>query len=254
MMENKKIKQDLKDLIDTKDFVEHVSVDCVIFGFHKNTLKVLLLKYHDLNLWSVPGGFIYNDENLDDAAARTLYERTHLSGVFLEQFYTFGDVKRTENNVHQKLLENKNIHVHENHWIYQRFISVGYCALVDYTLTHTFPDSFNEVCQWFDVTELPNMAFDHREMIEKGLLYLRKNIDYKVMGNNLLPEKFTMKELQHLYEAILGESLRRNNFQRKVLSLNILERLEKHYTGSANKAPYLYKFLTNSEIKNNDFL
>ena len=111
MTENKKIKTNLKELIDTKDFVDHVSVDCVIFGFHKDSLKVLLLKYHDLDLWSVPGGFIINDPNVNDAAARTLYERTHLSDVFLEQFYTFGDIKRTENNVHQKLLENKNIEV-----------------------------------------------------------------------------------------------------------------------------------------------
>jgi hypothetical protein len=98
------------------------------------------------------------------------------------------------------------------------------------------------------------MAFDHQEMIEKGLLYLRKNIDYQVMGSNLLPDKFTMKELQHLYESILGEPLRRNNFQRKMLSLNILERLEKHYSGSANKAPYLYRFLDNPKISNADFL
>lgn len=118
MAKNNKIKQNLKELIDTKDFVEHVSVDCVIFGFHKDTLKVLLLKYHDLDLWAVPGGFIFNDENLNDAAARTLYERTHLSDVFLEQFYTFGVSKRTENNTHQKLLENRNIEVEKNHWIY----------------------------------------------------------------------------------------------------------------------------------------
>ncbi|WDF45493.1 NUDIX domain-containing protein [Chryseobacterium sp. KACC 21268] len=254
MTENHKNKQNLKELIDTNDFVEHVSVDCVIFGFHKDTLKVLLLKYHDLDLWSVPGGFIFNDENLNDAAARTLHERTHLSDVFLEQFYTFGDIKRTENNTHQKLLENKNIEVDKNHWIYQRFISVGYCALIDYTLTYTFPDSFNEVCQWFNVNELPNMAFDHQEMIEKGLLYLRKNIDYQVMGSNLLPDKFTMKELQNLYESILGEPLRRNNFQRKILGMNILERLEKHYSGSANKAPYLYRFLEGSgSISKSDF-
>ena len=240
MTENTKNKQNLQELIETKDFVEHISVDCVIFGFHKDTLKVLLLKYHDLDLWSIPGGFIF-------------YERTHLSEVFLEQFYTFGDITRTENNVHQKLLENKNIDVDKNHWIYQRFISVGYCALIDYTLTYTFPDSFNEVCQWFDVNELPNMAFDHKEMIEKGLLYLRKNIDYQVMGSNLLPDKFTMKELQNLYESILGEPLRRNNFQRKILGMNILERLEKHYSGSANKAPFLYRFLENSEIKQSDF-
>jgi ADP-ribose pyrophosphatase YjhB (NUDIX family) len=93
MAKNNKIKQNLKELIDTKDFVEHVSVDCVIFGFHKDTLKVLLLKYHDLDLWAVPGGFIFNDENLNDAAARTLYERTHLSDVFWSSFTLLGTAK-----------------------------------------------------------------------------------------------------------------------------------------------------------------
>ena len=87
------------------------------------------------------------------------------------------------------------------------------------------------------------MAFDHQEIIEKGLEHLRKTLDYKLVGSNLLPEKFTMKDLQNLYETILGEKFRRNNFQRKMLSFNILERHEKLFDGSANKAPFLYSFV-----------
>lgn len=233
----------LNDLIETKDFINHISVDCVIFGFHEDALKVLLLKYHELDLWAIPGGFIFNDENLNDAASRILHERTHLDDVYLEQFYTFGAIDRTENNPHRQLLENKHIKVNEDHWIYQRFITVGYYALIDFTLSDTFPDAFNETCDWFDVDQLPKMAFDHKEIIERGLEHLRKNLDYKIVGANLLPEKFTMNQLQTLYETILGEKFRRNNFQRKMLGLNILERLEKHFDGSANKAPYLYRFL-----------
>jgi hypothetical protein len=120
---------------------------------------------------------------------------------------------------------------------------VGYYALIDYSLSASFPDSLNETCRWFDVDALPPMAFDHQEIVEKGLSYLRKNLDYKIVGSNLLPEKFTMKDLQNLYETILDEKFIRNNFQRKILSLNMLERLEKFYDGSANKAPYLYRFL-----------
>ncbi len=241
-IDDSKNKQNLQQLIDTKDFVEHISVDCTIFGFHKGILKILLLKYHDLDLWSLPGGFVFNDEDLREAASRVLYERTHLSNIFLDQFHTFGRIDRTENNVHQILLKNKNIEVPKDHWIFQRFITVGYCSLIDFTLVDTFPDAFNETCAWFEVDKLPNMAFDHLRVINTGLHHIRKNIDTQVVASNLLPEKFTMKDLQTVYETVLDEKFRRNNFQRKILALDFLERLEKFFDGSANKAPYLYRF------------
>ena len=241
-VDDSKNKQNLQELIDTRDFVEHISVDCVIFGFHHDILKVLLLKYHDLDLWSLPGGFVFNDEDLREAACRVLYERTHLSDIFLEQFHTFGRKNRTENNVHQILLKNKNNDVPPDHWIFQRFITVGYCSLIDFSLVDTFPDAFNETCAWFEVNKLPKMAFDHERIINSGLEHIRKNIDTQIVASNLLPEKFTMKELQTVYETVLDEKFRRNNFQRKILALNSLERLEKFFDGSANKAPYLYKF------------
>lgn len=246
-----KNKQSLQDLINTKNFVEHISVDCAIFGFHKDSMKVLLLKYHDLDLWSLPGGFVFNDEDLREAAARVLFERTHLQDLFLDQFHTFGRIDRTQNNVHQILLKNKGIEVPKDHWIFQRFITVGYCSLIDYSLAETFPDALNESCEWFDVDQLPKMAFDHDRIIKVGLEHLRKNLDTQIVAYNLLPEKFTMNDLQTVYESVLGEKFRRNNFQRKMLSLNTLERLEKFFDGSANKAPYLYKFKP-SEINFSD--
>ena len=239
---NKNI-ESLKQLLDSKNLIPNLSVDCTIFGFHDNILKVLLLKYHDMDLYSLPGGFVFIDEDLRDAADRVLYERTHLKGLFLEQFHTFGRLSRTQNNIHKTLIENKGLNVSSDHWIFERFITVGYCSLIDFSLANTFPDAFNESCAWFEVNKLPEMAFDHDRVISEGLKYLRKNIDTQVAASNLLPEKFTMKDLQSLYEAILGEKFRRNNFQRKILSTNSLERLEKLYDGSANKAPYLYKFI-----------
>jgi len=242
-LDDSKNKQNLQELINTREFVEHISVDCVIFGFNNGILKVLLLKYHDLDLWSLPGGFVFQDEDLQDAAARVLYERTHLADIFLEQFHTFGGKSRTENNVHQILIKNKNIEVPANHWIFQRFITVGYCSLIDFSLVDTFPDSSNEICAWFEVSKLPQMAFDHENIITTGLKHIRKNIDTQIVASNLLPEKFTMRDLQTVYETVLDEKFRRNNFQRKILALNSLERLEKFFDGSANKAPYLYKFV-----------
>ncbi|MGZ5211568.1 MAG: NUDIX hydrolase, partial [Kaistella sp.] len=150
---------------------------------------------------------------------------------------------RTENNVHQILIKNKNIEVPANHWIFQRFITVGYCSLIDFSLVDTFPDSSNETCAWFEVSQLPQMAFDHENIITTGLKHIRKNIDTQIVASNLLPEKFTMRDLQTVYETVLDEKFRRNNFQRKILALNTLERLEKFFDGSANKAPYLYKFV-----------
>lgn len=242
-VDDSKNKQNLQELIETKDFVEHVSVDCAIFGFHNGIMMVLLLKYRDLDVWSLPGGFVFNNEGLHDAASRVLYERTYLADIFLEQFHTFGKVNRTENNVHQILLKNKNIEVPKDHWIFQRFITVGYCSLINFSMADSLPDTLNETCEWFEVNQLPQMAFDHAEIVEVGLKHIRKNIDTQIVASNLLPEKFTMKELRDVYETVLDEKFRRNNFQRKILALNSLERLEKFFDGSANKAPYLYRFV-----------
>lgn len=237
-----KLKRNLQELLETKNFVEHISVDCAIFGFNKNRLKILLLKYPELDRWSLPGGFVFEDEDLDAAAERVLYERTHRENLFLQQFYTFGGINRTDNNVHQILLQNKGIEVPKTHWIFQRFVTVGYCGLIDFTQAKDFPDSFTEECKWFDVEKLPKMAFDHETIISKGIEFLRNRVDTLTVARHLLPTKFTMNELQKVHEIILNESFRRNNFQRKILSMSILERREKLFDGSANKAPYLYTF------------
>lgn len=236
-------KTNIEELLKTDDFIKQLSVDCVIFGFHNETLKVLLLKHLDFDLWSVPGGFVFQDEDIDEAAYRLVCERTNLKDLFLEQFHTFGRKDRNKDDMHHRVVQKHNLDVDENHWIHQRFVTIGYYALIDYTLSETIPDGFNAQCYWYDISDLPPLVFDHREIIETALIHLRKNLDYKVVGSNLLPNEFTMNQLQILYETILGEKLRRNNFQRKILSLGILERMEKLYTGSANKAPYLYKFI-----------
>lgn len=237
-----KLKRNLQELLETRDFVEHISVDCAIFAFHHKKLRILLLKYPELDRWSLPGGFVFEDEDLDSAAERVLFERTDRENLFLQQFYTFGGINRTDNNVHQILLKNKGIEVPKSHWIFQRFVTVGYCSLVDFTVSHQFPDSFNEECRWFEVEKLPQMAFDHAMIISKGIDFLRTGVDTLTVAKHLLPEKFTMNELQQLHEVILQTSFRRNNFQRKILSMSILQRLEKLFDGSANKAPYLYRF------------
>lgn len=229
-------------LLDDSQYLPHISVDCTIFGFHQNILKVLLLRHPDFDRWALPGGYIFKNEDIRDAAIRILFERTHLTGVFLEQFHTFGRAERTQDVVHQPVLRNRSIDFDENFWILDRFVTIAYCSLIDFSKADAFPTSNTEICEWFEVKNLREMIFDHARIVKEGYLYLRKNIDTQIAASNLLPEKFTMKELQTVHETILGEKFRRNNFQRKILSANSLERLEKFFSGSANKALFLYRF------------
>ncbi|TAH19159.1 MAG: NUDIX domain-containing protein [Cytophagales bacterium] len=232
---------------DEANYIPHLSIDCVIFGFHAEQLKVLLPKLKFLEEWTLAGGYVLKDEDIDTAALRILEERTGLKDIYLEQFQVFGKANRTTRDTMKKISTVNKLEIDESHWIFQRFISIGYYALVDFSKVVTKIGGFDESCEWYDIRHLPTLAFDHAEIIKKALETLRFMLDTKLIGFNLLPETFTMKELQCLYETILDKPLRRDNFQRKMLSMDILERTEKKFTGAANKAPYLYRFKKVSE-------
>jgi ADP-ribose pyrophosphatase YjhB (NUDIX family) len=234
----------LQRLIEEGDkwFMPSLSVDCVIFGFHDNLLKVLLLKHRHLNLWSLPGGFIYKEESVDAAAQRVLRERTGLNELFLQQFHVFGDPHRYDQEFHRRDLLKDGIEVPNDHWILQRFATVGYYALVDYSKVVPAPDTLTERCVWWEIHKTPALILDHRSIIDKALETLRRQLSYQPVGYNLLPEKFTMPELQKLYETILDKPLDRRNFQRKILGFKIVKRLNETRKGVAHKAPYLYTF------------
>ncbi len=221
-------------------YIPQLSLDCVIFGFHASQLKVLVLRFKNSDFFALPGGFIRQDEDLNEAAQRVLEERTGLTEVYLEQFYTFGQRERGEVRVQRKWAEVNNREVPE--WLEKRFISVGFYALVDFTKLQLTADNFSDSCDWVDINALPSLMMDHHLMVSKALENLRLQLDQKWIVFNLLPEVFTIAELQKVYETILGKTLLRTNFQRKILSLEILERIEKKYTGKAHKAPYLYRF------------
>ena len=223
-------------------YLPSVSVDCAIFGFHDNQLKVLLIRFKNTDLWALPGGYIRIEEDMDEAASRILKERTAVEDIFLEQFYTFGQRERVDPSVQQKILDAIDVPLLPDAWISRRFVSVGYYALVDFTKVIPTIDMSSDACDWCSLDELPPLMFDHSLIIEKALQTLRSRLDHGLIGPNLLPDSFTMQELQRLYETILGKKLLRANFQRKILSLGILERMEKRYSGRAHKAPYLYRF------------
>lgn len=225
-----------------ENYLPHIAYDSVIFGFSGERLKILLLEYHNTGWLALPGGFVKQDENLDDAVHRGLQERTGLDKIYLEQFHTFGSVNRHQPEVMKTILEASAFSLTEYALLLDRFISVGYYALIDYEKVKPQPDALSDSIDWYFVDELPPLIFQHEEIVQKALESLRFNLDRKLVGMNLLPPKFTMKELQKVYEAILGEKLRRTTFQRKMLSLDILERHEKRFNGKAHKAPYLYSF------------
>ena len=231
-------------------YIQQISIDCVIFGYQNKQLKVLVPKlYFKGDFWALPSGFVYQDEDIDEAAQRILQDRTGMKDIYLEQFQVFGKADRNSVAFMNRLLElnaeklgEKQNRSKEYEWFTRRFISIGYYALVDISKVIPQKTDLDQSIDWYDIRNLPPMIMDHKPIVEKALETLRLSLDQKLIAFNLLPETFTMKEVQELYEAIYQKPFARNNFQKKILDLNVLERLEKKFTGAANKAPYLYRF------------
>jgi 8-oxo-dGTP diphosphatase len=230
---------DFKKIIEQKSeeaweiYISNLSIDSVVFGFHDNVLKVLVTKLKDKNLWALPGGYVLKTENLIDAANRILRNRTGATNIYLQQFRVFGDLNRSEGFFEE---------FEATLWHKQRFVSVGFYALVDYSKVNLIVDDISDACEWKPIDDLPELIMDHRFIFDKALLTLRKQLNHKPIGLNLLPEKFTMPELQKLYEIILDKKLNRGNFYRKMLRYDILVKLDESRKGGAHKAPDLYKF------------
>lgn len=232
---------DINDL-DTASFIPGLSVDNVIFGFHNNQLKVLLLACKDQKHWMLPGGYVLKTESVDAAAERVLLDRTGLHKVYLQQFSVFGDPKRSSAQLVKGLVKSMDLDETLNQWFLQRFITIGYYALVEFEKVKPIPDPLSLACAWFDIDQLPRLIFDHQAIIEGALIAMRQHLNFQPIGLNLLPSSFPLKSLQMIYETILGKKLDRPNFNRKILSLGILEKKEKQFTGAAHKAPFLYSF------------
>ncbi|WP_414460853.1 NUDIX hydrolase [Flagellimonas lutimaris] len=200
-----------------------LAVDCIIFGFDKKNLKVLLIKRNfepEKGKWSLIGGFLKKNENLDEAAVRVLNTLTGLSNVYMEQLYTYSKVDRDPG---------------------QRTISVAYYALINVD-SHQFDGIQIDSAKWFKLKEAPNLIFDHNEMIEKAMARLRRRAMTKPIGFELLPDKFTMRQLQNLYESILGKKLDKRNFINKINSLDVLIKLDEKDMTASKKGAYFYVF------------
>lgn len=235
--------QEIKELYTKghEKYLRNISVDCIIFGFHQNELKVLLLQAKYAGLWALPGGFILKDEHMDNAAKRILHHRTGVNNIYMQQFHVFSEPDRSTKKINKQFLKNVGVDMEES-WMFDRFITVGYTALVDFSKVQPVADTLSSSCEWHSIHQVPEMILDHRAIFEKALENLRLQLNYHPLGYNLLPEKFTMPELQKLYETILDRTLDRRNFQRKIAGTGILKRLNETRKGVAHKAPYYYKF------------
>ena len=214
----------------------------MIFGFSSGKLKVLVLKYRNTRFYALPGGFVRSNQDLDEAVQEGLKERTGLDKIYLEQFHTFGSLQRFQPGVMKAILEANGTSIEKNAWMLERFVSVAYYALINYEDVTPRPDALSDSCTWYDVARLPKLMLDHGVIVGKALQTLRDNLERKLVGGNLLPARFTMKELQEVYEVILGKQLHRGTFQRKMLAMDVLMRHDKQFSGGAHKAPYLYSF------------
>ena len=234
-----------------QNYIQQLSIDCVIFGYQKEKLKVLVPKLTFTgDFFALPSGFVYQGEDIEAAARRILQDRTRIEDIYLDQFHVFGQADRNSRAFMDRLLAlNPTMQIQEQQnrteyeWFTRRFISIGYYALVDISKVVPQKHDLDQSIDWYDVKQLPSLIMDHNQIINEAINTLRLTLDQKLSAFNLLPETFTMKDVQEVYEAIYDKSFARNNFQKKILDLNVLERLEKKFTGAANKAPYLYRFL-----------
>ncbi|MEA5461470.1 NUDIX domain-containing protein [Arcicella sp. LKC2W] len=234
-----------------QNVIQQLAIDCVIFGYQDKELKVLISKlYFKGDFYSLPSGYIFQNEGVDEAAHRILQERTGISNIYLEHFKNFGQAERSNKVFLESVIAQNQKHFAEEvnltkedfDFLSNRFISLAYYALVDINKVTPTKTQIDESLEWYSIKAIPQMMMDHHEMIEKALKSLRLNLDTNIIVLNLLPETFIMKEVQDLYETIFENTYARNNFQKKILELNVLERLEKKFTGASNKAPYLYRF------------
>ena len=208
----------------SNEIIEAISIDCLIFGFRNSELDVLLIKHGEgisKGKWALPGGWIRHNESIDDAASRLLTSLTGVSDIFLEQLRAFGEVDRYPG---------------------KRVITLAYYALINaenYSLSAGFTASD---AKWFGIHDVPTLPYDHHKILKTGYQYLKQKVRHEPLGFNLLPKKFTLHQIQKLYEAILETELDKPNFRRKLLNMNLLVPCDEKQQKVSHRAASYYRF------------
>jgi 8-oxo-dGTP diphosphatase len=200
-----------------------LAVDCIIFGFDGQRLKALFVKRAlepEIGKWSLMGGFVKQNEDVNAAAARVLKDLTGLTDIYMEQLYCYGDVNRDTAG---------------------RVVSIAYFALIDIA-GHSAELSAEHNAKWFSFSEIPALVFDHKKMVQEAKERLQQKVANHPIGFALLPNKFTLQQLQSLYEAIYESTFDKRNFTKKILSLSILKKLDEKEKESSRKGAFYYVF------------
>lgn len=238
-------------------FIPYLSVDCVVFGFDSITQELNILVYErdifddqkgNMNL-KFPGNMLPNDEDLDDSAHKMLFDLTGLKDVCLKQFYTFGHPNRFKFD-EEKAWAEKHYDIQ-----IERVITVAYYALIRINKKHPEQERIKDELKWIPIDKAENLAFDHSDILQKAISELRKDVLLKeVNGFELLPKKFTLAQLQSLYEAIMNKKLDKRNFRRKIAKAKYIQALDEKQKGVAHKPALLYQFYKPEFIKSKEEL
>ncbi len=207
-----------------KFFQFGVSVDCVVFGYHNDRLKILLIKRGAppyKGAWALPGDLVYPNENIDGAASRVLQDLTGIASLYMEQTRVYGRVDRHPAG---------------------RVVTTAYYSLIDIAKHDPHASGWADGVYWIDVDECPDLAFDHNEILQDALQILRTRVRHQPVGFELLPEKFALADLQTLYEALLNESYDKANFRKRILSMNLLNSLQENQKDVPHRPARLYSF------------
>ncbi|HLX90668.1 MAG TPA: hypothetical protein VKR32_03240 [Puia sp.] len=238
--------KELEDFIQNgyKTYIPHVCIDCAIFGYHDHRLKILLRQIEGLHGLCLPGGYIKRVETLDDAARRIVEEITSITGLYLQQYKTFGDPDRIKWNELdlEELSKQAPFKKIKSSWLRDQTISIGYYAITDFSSAIPQPGILSESCEWYDIDKIPSLLFDHDQMVNEALQTLRSQLYYHPIVEKLLPKKFTLTEIHAVYETILGKRLDLRNFPKKLVFMGLINRLPEKRNIGPHRAPYLYTF------------
>jgi len=228
-----------------KDYRRNLTIACTIFGYYDGKLQVLLVKNKIITRWCLPAGYVKKKEDLAEAALRIAYERTGIENLFLKQFKTFVIPEGIDSSgaINKEVFfKLTGIILDKNNWLFGETLSVGFYAVTDITAAKPKADFMSTECQWFPVEALPVSGCDQNEIVQEGLSAIRIHLYHFPIGKNLLPEKFTLKEIKVLYEVLSGKKLHITNFPNKLISIGLIVKTDEKRKIGAHRSPTFYKF------------